>query len=78
MSNKENKKLVRRYYEEVVSTGAVDEVARFVSSDYVEVHDNKRYTLGLEGAKGTFEVSGRHTQTCASPWSSRLLRGNGL
>jgi predicted ester cyclase len=47
----ENKRLVRRYYEEVVNTAAVDEVARFVSPDYVEVHDNKRYAIGIEGAK---------------------------
>jgi len=51
VSNDENKELVRRYYEEVVSTGAVDAVVRFVSLDYVEVHDNKRYTVGLEGAR---------------------------
>ncbi len=51
MRNEENKKLVRRYYEEVVSTGAVDEVARFISPDYVEVHDNKRYAIGIDGAK---------------------------
>jgi steroid delta-isomerase-like uncharacterized protein len=45
------KALVRRYYEEVVNTGAVDEVARFVSPDYVEVHDNTRHAIGLEGVK---------------------------
>jgi hypothetical protein len=47
----ENKTLVRRYYEEVVSTGAVDQVGLFVSPDYVEVHDNRRYEIGLEGVK---------------------------
>jgi len=51
MPNEEDKKLIRRYYEEVVSTGAVDEVTRFVSPDYVEVHDNKRFAIGIEGAK---------------------------
>ena len=51
MSNDQNKALVRRYYEEVVSTGAVDEIDRYVAEDYVEVHDNKRYPIGLEGAK---------------------------
>lgn len=40
MSIDENKTLVRRYYEEVVSTGAVD-----------QVHDNKKYAIGLEGVK---------------------------
>jgi len=51
MSIEENKEMVRRYYEEVVSTGADDAVPQFVSPDYVEVHDNKRYALGLEGAR---------------------------
>jgi len=49
--DEENKRLVRRYYEEVVNTGAIDEVPRFVSPNYVEVHDNKRYAIGIEGAK---------------------------
>lgn len=51
MSNDENKALVRRYYEHVVNTGKVEEIARFVSSDYVEVHENKRHPVGLNGAK---------------------------
>ena len=51
MLGDENKRIVRRYYEEVVNTGAVDEVPRFVSPDYVEVHDNKRHAMGIEGAK---------------------------
>ncbi len=51
MSKDENKELVRRFYEEVVNTGAVDEVARFVSPDYVEVQDNERYAVGVEGVR---------------------------
>jgi predicted ester cyclase len=51
MSKNDNKKLVRQYYEEVVSTGAVEQVERFISADYVEVHDNKRYSIGIKGAK---------------------------
>lgn len=51
MSNEENKLLVRRYYEEVVNTGAVEKVPQFVSPEYSEVHDNARHRLGLEGAK---------------------------
>jgi len=46
-----NKALVRRYYEEVVTTGAEIAVPEFISPDYVEVHDNKRYAMGLEGAR---------------------------
>jgi hypothetical protein len=33
----QNKELLRRYYEEVVSTGAVDDVPRFVSPAQVDV-----------------------------------------
>ena len=51
MSNDENKTLVRRYYEQVVNTGKVEEIAGFISPDYVEVHDNKRHPIGLNGAK---------------------------
>lgn len=51
MSTEANKRIVRRYYEEVVNTGAVDRVPRFISPDYVEVHDNKRYVVGIEGAR---------------------------
>jgi predicted ester cyclase len=47
----ENKDLVRRYYEEVVSTGAVELVADFIAPDYVEVHDDGRHPLGIEGAR---------------------------
>jgi predicted ester cyclase len=47
----ENKALVRRYYEEVVNTGAVDRLADFLSPDYAEVHDNVRYPIGLDGAE---------------------------
>jgi predicted ester cyclase len=43
--------LVRRYYEEVVNTGDVNQLAEFVSPAYVEVHNNTRHPIGLEGAK---------------------------
>lgn len=39
MSTEENKLIVRRYIEEVVNTGNVDGIARFISPDYVETHD---------------------------------------
>lgn len=45
-----NKLLVRRYYEEVVSTGDVERIALFVSPDYAEVYQGTRYEIGLEGA----------------------------
>ena len=51
MSADENKLLVRRYYEEVVNTGNVDLLTEFISPDYVEIHNNTRHPIGLEGAK---------------------------
>jgi predicted ester cyclase len=51
MSADENKLFVRRYYEQVVNTGNVDQLAEFISPDFVEVHNNTRYPVGLAGAK---------------------------
>lgn len=47
----ENKLIVRRYYEEVVNTGDVTRLAEFISPAYVEVYNNARHPVGLEGAK---------------------------
>lgn len=60
MSTEENKRLVRRYIEEVVNTGAVDRLAEFIAPDYTEVYNNVRYALGLEGARQHI-LGGRRT-----------------
>ncbi len=46
-----NKQIVRRYIEEVVNTGNVELIDNFISEDYVEIYDGKRYLLGIVGAK---------------------------
>ena len=51
MTLEENKLLVRHYYEEVVNTGNVDLIERFIAPEYTKVHDGKRHVIGLEGAK---------------------------
>lgn len=51
MSIDQNKQLIRRYIEEVINTGNVDGIERFISPDYVEVFDRRRYSLGIKGAK---------------------------
>ncbi len=51
MPKEQNKKLVRRYYEEIVNTGKVEDIDSFISPNYAEIHDNKKYWIGLEGAK---------------------------
>ncbi len=48
----DNKALVRRYIEEVVNTGNVAHLERFVSPDYAEVYERVRHPVGLEGARG--------------------------
>jgi predicted ester cyclase len=50
VSKEANKRLVRRYLEEVVNTGNLDALPQFISPDYVEVHNNTRHAVGLEGA----------------------------
>ena len=60
MSVEENKRLVRRYIEEVVNTGNVEKLAEFIAPDYTEVYTNRRYPLGLAGAKEHI-LGGRRT-----------------
>ena len=49
MSLESNKELTRRFYEEVVSTGAVDRVAEFIAPDCVEVDGQTRVVSGIAG-----------------------------
>jgi len=51
MISEECKSLVRRFYEEVVNTGNVARIEDFLSPDYCEVHDGKRHSIGIDGAK---------------------------
>jgi predicted ester cyclase len=51
MSTEENKALVRRYTEVVVNTGNLDDIATFIAPDYVEVYNNVRHELGIDGAR---------------------------
>jgi predicted ester cyclase len=47
----DNKSIVKNYIEKVVNTGDVEIIQQFISSDYVEIYNNKRYAIGIEGAK---------------------------
>ena len=51
MSIDKNKLLIRRYIEDVINTGNIDEIEQFISSHYVEVHEGTRHPIGIEGAK---------------------------
>lgn len=51
MSIFENKEIVRRYYEEIVSTGEVNRASEFASVHYTEISEGERYEIGLEGLR---------------------------
>jgi predicted ester cyclase len=48
---KDNKDLVRSYYEEIGNTGNIGHIEEFVSEDYTEVFNGIRHPVGIEGAK---------------------------
>jgi predicted ester cyclase len=51
MSAESNKLLIRQYIENVVNTGDISLVEEYISPEYVEVYDGKRYRMGIAGAK---------------------------
>lgn len=51
MSTYVNKLLIKRYIDEIINTGNLDEIEQFISPEYVEVYEGKRYSLGINGAK---------------------------
>jgi len=51
MTLEENKKIIRGYIEQVINTGNIDVIEKFVSPNYTEVHEGKKYSVGIKGAK---------------------------
>ncbi len=47
----ENKLIIRRYIEEVINTGNTGRIEQFISPDYTEIFEGKRYPLGIQGAR---------------------------
>ena len=47
----ENKKIVRDYIEKVINTGNIKGIDKYISENYTEIFDGKKYLLGIEGAK---------------------------
>jgi predicted ester cyclase len=45
-----NKTIIRRFIDEVENTGDVSKIHEFISKDYVEIHDGKRYKISIQGA----------------------------
>lgn len=44
------KTIVKDYIEKVINTGDIGIITRFISHDYVEIYNNKRFPIGIEGA----------------------------
>lgn len=47
---RENKSIVKKYYETVLNTGDVTNISEFISENYTEFFQNESYELGIEGA----------------------------
>lgn len=47
----DNKLIVKNFIEKITNTGNVENIADYISPDYTEVFNGKRYPVGLEGAK---------------------------
>lgn len=45
-----NKNIVRRYIETILNTGNTNHISEFISETYVEIHDGKKYQMGIQGA----------------------------
>jgi predicted ester cyclase len=50
MKKSDNKKIIRRFVEEIENTGDVSNIREFISEDYVEVYEGGRYEIGIKGA----------------------------
>lgn len=51
MKTPNNKSIIRQYVERVENTGDVSMISDFISEDYVEIYEGKRYPIGIQGAK---------------------------
>jgi predicted ester cyclase len=50
MDTIDNKTIIRRFIEEVENTGDISKVHEFISEEYVEIHNGKRFEIGIQGA----------------------------
>jgi predicted ester cyclase len=50
MGKFDNKKIIRRFIEEIENTGDVLNIREFISEEYVEVFEGVRYKIGINGA----------------------------
>jgi predicted ester cyclase len=50
METPDNKAIIRQYTERVESTGDISIISEFISEEYTEVFEGKRYPIGIQGA----------------------------
>ena len=50
MAKADNKSIIRQYIEKIENTGDVSTIEDYISEDYVEVYEGKRYKIGIQGA----------------------------
>ena len=46
-----NKLLVREYIEKILNTGETNNIKKYISTEYMELHNGKKIILGIEGAR---------------------------
>lgn len=51
MSTEKNKEIIRRFYLESLNLGNIDILDELIDESYFEIHDGKKYNIGIEGAK---------------------------
>jgi predicted ester cyclase len=50
MGKYDNKKIIRRFIEEIENSGDVSNIREFISEEYAEVYQGERYQIGIKGA----------------------------
>lgn len=51
----QNKSIVREYINKVINTGNTVEISKYISPDYTEMYEGKKYELGIAGAREHIE-----------------------
>lgn len=50
MDTHANKTVIQEYIENVVNTGAVNNISNYISPEYSEIHEGMKFEVGVEGA----------------------------
>ena len=50
MQTLDNKSIIRQYADRIENTGDISMINEFISEDYTEVYEGRRYPIGIQGA----------------------------